>query len=118
AANRHHDQEIDDVFNGKAGVQAKHFNAQCAAQPGQRRTQSKSQAEYTVNINAHATRRALVIDGCAQLSAKTRVHHQPLQQPDNNQTDTNQEQAVNTNIQAWKIDLTLQEGGQNQGLLR
>ena len=73
AADRHHDQEVDHVFEREGRIEAEDFRTERAAEAGEAGAEGKCQPNMRVDIDAEPARDALVVDRGAQPAAETRL---------------------------------------------
>ena len=70
AADRHHDQKVDHVFEREGRIEAENFRAQRAAEAGKPGAEGEGEREHRADIDAEPARHAPVVDRGAQPAAE------------------------------------------------
>ena len=116
-ADRHHDQEVDEIDQRILRVEAEEFGAEPAADRRHAAAEGEGEHEQPVDVDAEQFRHAPVVDRGADL----RAHAGALEaepQPDHDQrADDDQEDAVGAVVHEAEIELPLQPGRQHQLLV-
>src|SRR5262249_54866655 len=108
AADRHHDQEVDHVFERKGRIEAENLGAERAAESGEARPDGKRQAEDRVDVDAEPAGDARVVDRGAQSAAETGAGQNELQADREQPADHDDEQSVASDADAEYLEAALQ----------
>src|SRR5246127_5748469 len=108
AADRHHDQEVDHVFEREGRIEAENFGAERAAESREARSDGKRQAEDRVDVDAEPAGNARVVDRGAQPAAETGAGQNELQADREHPADHDDEQPVASDADAEDLEAALQ----------
>src|SRR5712692_3682887 len=108
AADRHHDQEIDHVFEREGRIEAENLGAERAAEPSEPRSEGEGQREHGVDVDAEPTGDPRIVDGGAQPAAEAGAGENELQGDREQPADHDDQQAVAPDADAEDLETPLQ----------
>ena len=83
AADRHNDQDVDQISQRERGIETDDLDGERAAQPGKPAAEREGDGEGAVDVDAEAARHALIVDRGAHAGAEPGVFD-PQHQRDGN----------------------------------
>ena len=108
AADRHHDQEIDHVFERKGRIEAENLGPERPAKAGKARPEREGQGEHRVDVDAEAARDPRVVDRRAQPAAEAGAREDELQADREQPADHDDQQPIASDADAEDLEAPLQ----------
>ena len=116
-ADRHHDQEVDEIDQRILRIEAEEFGAEPAADRRHAAAEGEGDHEQAVDIDAERFRHAPVVDRGADLRAHARALEAEPEREHDQGADHDQEDAVGAVLHEAEIELPLQRRRQHQLLV-
>ena len=109
AADRDHDQHVDQVGEGEVGIEPDDLDRQRAAETGKPAADREGDGESALDIDAEPARHALVVDGGAHLGAEAGEFQPAHQRERDRGADQNQKQPIGRDVEPEYEERAAQE---------